>query len=70
MTFTAASVNAGLWQFDRTTDELWATEHCRAMFGLAKEIPLTRETFFAAVHPEDRRVAMGTLRGAQGAKPP
>lgn len=63
MTFTAASVNAGLWQFDRTTDELWATEHCRAMFGLAKDIPLTREAFIAALHPEDRRVAVGTLRG-------
>ena len=63
MTFTAASVNVGLWQFDRTTDELWATEHCRAMFGLAKDSPLTRETFVAAVHPEDRRVAVGTLRG-------
>ncbi|WP_192738370.1 ABC transporter substrate binding protein [Bradyrhizobium sp. OAE829] len=64
MTFTAASVNVGLWQFDRTTDELWATEHCRSMFGLAKDVPLTRETFIAAVHPEDRRAAVGTLRGA------
>lgn len=69
MTFTAASVNVGLWQFDRTTDELWATEHCRAMFGLAKEIPLTRETFVAAVHPEDRRVAVSTLRGALRGQP-
>ena len=63
MTFTAASVNVGLWQFNRTTDELWATEHSRAMFGLANDIPLTRETFLASVHPEDRRVAVGTLRG-------
>lgn len=64
MTFTAATVNVGLWQFDRTTDELWATEHCRAMFGLAKDTPITRETFIAAVHPEDRPVAVATLRGA------
>jgi PAS domain S-box-containing protein len=64
MTFTAALVNIGLWQFDRATDELWATEHCRAMFGLASNTPLTRETFLAAVHPEDRRVAVGVLRGA------
>ena len=64
MTFTAASANLGLWQFDRTTDELWATEHCKAMFGLANDVPLTRETFLAAVHPEDRRVAVGALRGA------
>jgi PAS domain S-box-containing protein len=64
MTFTAASANVGLWQFDQTTDELWATEHCRAMFGLANDVPLTRETFLAAVHPEDRRMAVGALRGA------
>jgi PAS domain S-box-containing protein len=63
MTFTAASVNVGLWQFNRATDELWATEHSRALFGLAKDIPLTLNTFLAAVHPEDRRVAVGTLRG-------
>src|SRR5258707_1167023 len=64
MTFTAASANVGLWQFDRTTNELWTTEHCRAMFGLANDVPLTRETFMAAVHPEDPRVAVGALRGA------
>jgi PAS domain S-box-containing protein len=43
---------------------LWATEHCRSMFGLAKATPLTRETFIAALHPEDRRAAVATLRGA------
>lgn len=64
MTFTAAAVNVGLWQFDRTTDELWATEHSRYMFGLANDVPITRETFIAAVHPEDRPVAVATLRGA------
>jgi PAS domain S-box-containing protein len=69
MTFTAASVNVGLWQFDRTTDELWATEHCREMFGLASDIPLTRETLVAAVHPEDRRVAVSALRGALRGQP-
>ncbi|MBR0819887.1 PAS domain-containing protein [Bradyrhizobium liaoningense] len=63
MTFTAASANIGLWQFDRTTDELWATDHCRTMFGLASDTPLTRERFVAAVHPDDRRIAVGTLRG-------
>jgi PAS domain S-box-containing protein len=63
MTFTAASVNVGLWQFDRTTNELWATEHCRAMFGLARDIHLTREVFMAAIHPADRRLAEAALRG-------
>ena len=64
MTFTAASVNVGLWQFNRGTNELWATEHCRALFGLRPNVPLTRDTFLAAVHPEDREAAVAALRSA------
>ena len=64
MTFTAASANIGLWQIDRETNELWATEHCRAMFGLASDVPLTREAFLAAVHPEDVETAKS--RQSQG----
>jgi PAS domain S-box-containing protein len=55
-------VNAGLSQFDRETDELWATEHCRVMFGLEKDAPLTRATFLASIYPEDREDAMSVLR--------
>ena len=67
MTFAAASANIGLWQFNRDTDELWATEHARAMFGLTSDVPLTRDTFLAAIHPEDREVALSSLRDAWNA---
>lgn len=70
MTFAAASVNIGLWQFDRRTDELWATEHCRAMLGLGKDAPLTRETFVAAVHPEDRELAISSIRETSNGNQP
>lgn len=70
MTFTAASMNVGLWQFDRRTDELWATEHCRALFGLPEGAALTRETFLAAVHPEDRQTAIDALRAVSTADRP
>ena len=53
MTFAAAAANIGLWQFDRDTDELWVTEHGRALFGLPSDAPLTRKAFLAAVHPDD-----------------
>jgi len=53
MTFAAAAANIGLWKFDRHRNELWATEHCRAMFGVTHDAPLTRETFLSAVHPDD-----------------
>jgi signal transduction histidine kinase len=64
MTFTAASANVGLWQFDRDTGELWATDHCRALFGLGMGVPLTRDTFLAAIHPEDRDTAVSSFREA------
>jgi PAS domain S-box-containing protein len=62
MSFTATSVNVGLWQFDRTTNEVWATEHCRAMFGLPADVPLTRNTIVEAIHPEDREMAIAAIR--------
>ena len=60
MTFTAASANVGLWQFSRPTDEVWVTEHCRAMFGLSRDVPLTRANFLAAIHPEARSLSLAT----------
>jgi signal transduction histidine kinase/ABC-type uncharacterized transport system substrate-binding protein len=62
MTFTAASANVGLWQFNRATNRLWTTDHCRALLGLSTGVPLTLETFQAAVHPEDRTSALALLR--------
>jgi signal transduction histidine kinase len=63
MTFAAASASIGLWQFDRETNQLWATEHCRAILGLSANTPLTRDTFLATVHPDDRSIAAHALRG-------
>jgi signal transduction histidine kinase/ABC-type uncharacterized transport system substrate-binding protein len=66
MTFAAVSASIGLWQFDRATGELWATEHCRAILGIARDTPVTLETFLAVVHPDDRHVAVDTLRKSKG----
>ncbi len=62
MTFAAAAANIGLWQFDRDTDELWVTEHGKALFGLPSDAPLTRKAFLAAVHPDDMETARRSLR--------
>ena len=65
MTFAAISVNLGLWQFNRATDELWATDHCRALFGVARDVPLTRDTILRTIHPEDHEIAIAALRDAE-----
>lgn len=70
MTFTAAAANVGLWQYDPETDELWATDHCRAMFGLDAATKLTRVAFLAAIHPEDREAAIAALGHASNLDQP
>jgi PAS domain S-box-containing protein len=69
MTFAAAAANIGLWQFDRDRNELWATEHCRSMFGIARDAPVTRNTFLSAVHPDDLQTATQALRSLATEQP-
>src|SRR5215469_7613677 len=61
MAFAAASTDTGLWQYDVSTRHLWATEHCRSMFGLDADSLLTPEAFLGAVHPDDRATAIATI---------
>jgi len=70
MTFAASAANIGLWQFDRQRNELWATEHCRALFGIARGKPLTREVLLSAVHPDDLQTAAQALeRSGEAGQP-
>jgi signal transduction histidine kinase/ABC-type uncharacterized transport system substrate-binding protein len=62
MTFAAAATNIGLWQLDRDTNKLWATEHCRTLFGIPKNVPLTREALLATVHPDDVEIASRSMQ--------
>jgi signal transduction histidine kinase len=59
---TAASANVGLWQLDPQTGELWMTEHCRSLFCLPADAPLTRASLMTTIDPEDRELAMSSLR--------
>ena len=62
MTFAAAAANIGLWQLDRDTNRLWTTEHCRALFGITGDAPLTRDALLATVHPDDREIANRSMQ--------
>ena len=58
----AASTDTGLWQYDVPTGEMWATEHCRSMFGLDANLCLRPQAFLAAVHADDRAVATAGMQ--------
>jgi len=64
MKFAAASTDTGLWQYDVASRHLWATEHCRWMFGLNADSLLTPEAFLGAVHPDDRALALAAIQPA------
>jgi PAS domain S-box-containing protein len=68
MAVAAASTDTGLWQYEVPTRHLWATEHCRNMFGLDANSLLTPEAFLGAVHPDDRGVVIAAMREAAPAE--
>jgi C4-dicarboxylate-specific signal transduction histidine kinase len=64
MAFAAASTNIGLWRMDLETGRLWATDHCRSMFGIPPGAPLTLDAFCRAIHHEDRHAFGEWLQSA------
>lgn len=62
--FAAASAGIGLWQYDIGADRLWSSERCRLMFGLPANYPLTTVELLRTVHPDDRAVAIASIRAA------
>jgi signal transduction histidine kinase len=64
MAFAAASTNVGLWRMELASGGLWATDHCRSMFGIPLSAPLTWQEFCRAVHYEDRRAFEEWLQSA------
>ena len=47
------AARSGTWEWNLLSDEIrWSDEH-RELFGFAQEGPVTREGWWAAVHPED-----------------
>jgi len=62
MSFAAASANIGLWEYNLETARFWATDHCRALFGIAPGTPLTRDVLLQSVSCEDRIAAADAMR--------
>ena len=44
--------------------ELWSSEHCRALFGVSSNHALSTSAILETVHPEDRQLAVASIRAA------
>ena len=70
MAFAAAAADVGPWQHNPNKGPLCARDHCRAMLGLQKDLPVTREAILSAVHPDDRVLVDDIIVGIQDTEAP
>ena len=60
---TAAS-GSGVWVWDVSRNEVWATENWRRMFGFPPDAPIRYETVIGRIHPQDRETVERAVRRA------
>jgi PAS domain S-box-containing protein len=54
MRLAAEAVNLGIWEWDLSKDEIWATNARRALLGWPPSGKITLEDFISRLHPDDR----------------
>jgi len=54
MRMTAEAVNLGIWEWDLSKDEIWATNARRALLGWPASGKITLEHFISSLHSDDR----------------
>ncbi|PYK53891.1 MAG: hypothetical protein DME48_09925 [Verrucomicrobia bacterium] len=54
MRMTAEAVNLGIWEWDLSKDEIWATNARRALLGWPASGKITLKHFISRLHPGDR----------------
>jgi signal transduction histidine kinase len=51
LALASSAGNLGLWRWDVGRGEIWASERCRELLGIAPATSLTRDALFAVIHP-------------------
>jgi two-component system, LuxR family, sensor kinase FixL len=50
----ADSAGVGLWSWDFRTNQIWATERARQLYGFSSDEPIPFEKLLSRLHPDDR----------------
>ncbi|HEU0210522.1 MAG TPA: MASE1 domain-containing protein [Candidatus Udaeobacter sp.] len=64
MRLAADAVHLGIWEWDLTRNEIWATNARRGLLGWPTSGKVTFEDFISRVHPEDRSDLRQTINEA------
>lgn len=54
----------GVWVWDRTRNQIWATPNWRQMFGFAPDDPIPFESVIQRIHPDDRAIVERAVQRA------
>jgi PAS domain S-box-containing protein len=64
LTLAADAANLGIWIQDLENDQVWASNHWRALFGFEPSEHLSVASVLERIHPEDRAAVSQTLTNA------
>lgn len=70
LSFAVAGSGIGTWHWDIASDNLVWSDTCKALFGLPASTVMTREVFYARLHPDDRENATKSIANALALKQP
>jgi formate hydrogenlyase transcriptional activator len=64
LSLATAAAGLGVWMWDVSRDEVWATENWRGMFGFPPDATIRYETVIGRIHPQDREAVDLAVRRA------
>jgi len=64
LSLATAAAGLGVWMWDVSRDEVWATENWRRMFGFSPDAAIRYETVIERIHPQDREAVVLAVRRA------
>jgi PAS domain S-box-containing protein len=64
LSLATEAAGLGVWMWDISCNEIWATENWRQTFGFAPEEPVQYETVLQRIHPQDRETVDCAVRSA------
>ncbi|MCM3900763.1 MAG: ATP-binding protein [Pyrinomonadaceae bacterium] len=68
MELAAEAAHLGVWVRDLTSNEIWASDRWRSMFGFSKSEPLNLNLLLQQIHPHDRDTFRQVLAEVQEGK--
>ncbi len=64
LSLATAAAGSGVWMWDVSRNEVWATENWRRMFGFPPDAVIRYETVIGRIHPQDRETVERAVRRA------